>query len=62
MDSPTSGAGGASITSGFGAMVGAHIVYIDMDHAVDIQMASADTIHVHNGDFAPRAGNVTLIW
>jgi hypothetical protein len=29
---------------------------------VDIQMASVDTIRVHNGSAGTRAGNVTLIW
>jgi len=40
----------------------AHIVYIDFNHKVDIQMASVDTILIHNGNTATRAGNVTLIW
>jgi hypothetical protein len=42
--------------------VGTHIVYIDEDHHVDIQVASADTILIHNGSTGTRAGNVTLIW
>jgi hypothetical protein len=40
----------------------AHIVYIDFNHKVDIQMASVDTILIHNGNTATRAGNVTLVW
>ncbi len=40
----------------------AHIVYIDFNHKVDIQMASVDTILVHNGNTGTRAGNVTLVW
>ena len=40
----------------------AHIVYIDFNHKVEIQVAGADTIRIHNGDAATRAGNVTLVW
>ena len=52
----------STITSGFSASAGTHIVYIDGGHAVDIQTASVDTIRVHNGSSGMRAGNVTLIW
>jgi len=42
---------------------GAHIVYIDFSQTVDIQVASADTIRIHNGNGSlTLAGNVTLIW
>ena len=53
---------GSAITSGHTAGAGIHIVYIDFDHVVDIQTASAATILVHNADSLARAGNVTLIW
>jgi hypothetical protein len=39
-----------------------HIVSIDSNHQVDIQVASADTILVHNGAASTMAGNVTLVW
>jgi hypothetical protein len=52
---------GAAITQGHSA-VATHIVYIDFAHFVDIQVASADTIRVHNADSSTKAGNVTLIW
>jgi len=52
----------ASITQGVALTAGDHIVYIDRAHQVDIQLASADTIRVHNGTNGTRAGNVTLIW
>jgi hypothetical protein len=48
-----------------GGLIGngvAHIVWIDYEHKVDIQTASADTILVHNGSTGTRAGNVTLVW
>jgi hypothetical protein len=53
---------GAAITSGYTAVAGTHIVYIDSAHNVDIRVASKDTILVHNGASATRAGNVTLVW
>jgi hypothetical protein len=53
---------GAAITQGVSGAAGAHIVFIDFTHQVDIQVASADTIKVHNGSAETRAGNVTLIW
>jgi hypothetical protein len=52
----------STITGGDSATAGAHIVYIDFDHAVDIQVASADTIRIHNANSVTVAGNVTLIW
>ena len=58
LDSPTS----AAITQGNSSTAGTRIVSIDANHVVDIQVASADTIRVHNGNIATRAGNVTLVW
>ena len=52
----------ASITNGYSGTAGTHIVYIDYSHQVDIQVASPDTIRVHNGSGALRTGNVTLVW
>jgi hypothetical protein len=52
--------GSAAITSGTSST--AHIVYIDYTHHVDIQVASVDTILIHNGSAATLAGNVTLVW
>jgi hypothetical protein len=37
-------------------------VFIDVTHKVDIRVASADTILIHNGTASTEAGNVTLIW
>jgi len=51
---------GASITSGNNNAAGTHIVYI-AGNTVDIQLASANTILVHNANGGPVAGNVTLI-
>ena len=52
----------ATITEGAIDTAGTHIVWIDAGHKVDIQVASGDTIRVHNGGTGTRAGNVTLIW
>ncbi len=52
----------SDITSGYSGTAGRHIVYIDASHQVDIQVASADTILVHNATTTPVAGNVTLVW
>jgi len=51
-----------AITSGFSSTLGTHIVYIDANFFVDIQVASADTIRIHNSGNATHAGNVTLVW
>jgi hypothetical protein len=53
----------STITSGENSVVGTHIVYIDFNHKVDIKVASADTIVIHNGNSSfTMAGNVTLVW
>jgi hypothetical protein len=52
---------GAAITQGISA-VPAHVVFIDLFQHVDIRVNTADTIIIHNGATAARAGNVTLIW
>ena len=54
---PTTFASGANPTAG------THIVFIDAGHVVDVQVASVDTIKIHNGHPSlTLAGNVTLIW
>jgi hypothetical protein len=53
---------GAAITQGTNSIATTHIVYIDFAHLVDIQVASADTIWIHNGNSITMAGNVTLVW
>jgi len=52
----------AAITQGFTSTAGTHIVYINLGHDVDIQLASADTIRVHNASANTVTANVTLIW
>jgi hypothetical protein len=62
LESPTSLSGGSTITSGFNNLAGTHIVYIDSSHSVAIQVASADTILIHNGTGGTVTCNVTLVW
>jgi hypothetical protein len=50
----------ATIGGAIGAP-GTHIVSIG-GNSVGIQVASADTIRVHNGLSGTATGNVTLIW
>jgi len=45
----------AEITSGFSG-IATHIVWIDDSHTVDIKVASADTIRIHNPNATARAG------
>ena len=56
--------GNPDITRGFNATTaGTHIVWIDIGGGLDIEVAGADTIYVHErAGFFPLAGNVTLIW
>ena len=52
----------AAITSGDSPTAATHIVWIDHYQLVDIRVASADTILIHNSAAGTRAGNVTLVW
>jgi len=53
---------GAAITQGFSAAAGTHIVFLDFSHQVDIEVASADAIRVHNSSTGIRSGVIRLIW
>jgi hypothetical protein len=53
---------GAAITQGFNGAAGAHILFLDFSHTVDIRVNSPDTFVIHNGNGSPAAGNVTMIW
>jgi hypothetical protein len=53
---------GAAITQGFSGAAGTHIVFIDFSHRVQIEVASPDTIRVHNLSTGIRTGSVTLTW
>jgi hypothetical protein len=53
-----------TFASGTSDAPGAHIVFIDAAHVVDVQIGTTvDTIRVHNGHASlTLAGNVTVIW
>lgn len=53
---------GAAITQGFSAVAGTHIVFLDFSHQVDIEVASADAMRVHNTSTGARNGVIRLIW
>ena len=52
----------STITSGANSTAGTHIMYIDFSHVVAIQVASVDTILIHNIGMSTKSGNVTLVW
>jgi hypothetical protein len=51
-----------SIAGGLDNVTGAHIVFLDYSHVVDIEVSGPDAIRIHNGSASQRAGNLTLIW
>jgi hypothetical protein len=53
---------GAAITQGFSGSPGTHIVFIDFSHKVDVEVASPDTIKIHNASTGTATGSVTLVW
>lgn len=53
---------GSANTEGFAATPGTHIVYLDYIHQVDVEVASADTIYIHNNFSINQTGNLELIW
>lgn len=53
---------GAALTSGFNSVAGTHIVFIDFSHTLDIEVADADHIQIHNSNPGPMAGKITLMW
>jgi len=52
----------AGITSGFSGAAGAHIVFLDFAHQVELEVRTVNTIRVANAAGAARTGIVTLIW
>jgi hypothetical protein len=54
--------GPSTITSGFSPNAGTHILFIDWNHKVDLQVANASSFIVHNGGTVAATGNVTMIW
>jgi len=57
-----SGAATTTTTAGASVGPGAHVVFLDFQHLVDIQVSSAQAFRVHNGAATERFGSVTVIW
>jgi hypothetical protein len=52
----------ATIVHGGSTTPGTHIIYIDFNHQVDVEVLSADQIVVHNGAKSSQNGAIKLIW
>ena len=54
--------GAQTITKGFSAVLGTHIVYLDWQHLVDIEVTNPGVIRVRNSATSLRQGIVTLMY
>jgi hypothetical protein len=53
----------AAITSGFSSIQGTHILFIDFNHLLDIEVGpGANTIQLHNTNTAAQTGQIKLIF
>ena len=50
------------ITQGFSAVQGVHVLYVDFNHLLDVEVDSATTIRIHNEAAIQRSGIITLTW
>lgn len=53
---------GSAITQGYSGARGTHILYLDYNHTVDIEVNGPRTIRVHNESTGQRAGKVVITW
>lgn len=53
---------GSIITQGYSGVQGTHIVFLDYNHVVDVEVNSPTTIRIHNESLEQRSGVVTLTW
>ena len=53
---------GAVVTQALGFAQGTHVVFLDYEHKVDVEVDSATAIRIHNESTGERTGLVTLIW
>jgi hypothetical protein len=53
---------GSVITQGYSGAAGTHILYLDFSHLVDVEVASPDTIYIHNTNTIAMTGNLEFIW
>jgi hypothetical protein len=50
------------IQTGFSGAAGTHIIFLDFDGLVDLEVASANTFLIKNSAGFASAGEVTLMW
>ncbi len=55
-------AGSGALTHGGSTSVGSHIVYLDQSDKVSLEVFSADSFVIHNGNSTSESGSVKLIW
>lgn len=53
---------GSTITNGGSTTPGTHVVYLDYNKKVDVQIVDADHLNIHNANTTAQAGTVKLIW
>lgn len=54
--------GSPTVSEGFSAGPGSHVIWLDFSQTVDIEVASATQILIHNAGTAPAKGTITLVW
>ena len=52
----------ATVIHGGSAAPGTHVVYLDYNHKVDVEVFSADEFVIHNGSTGSESGSIKLIW
>ena len=53
----------AVVTSGFSSVQGTHILFLDFNHQLDIEVGpGGNTIQIHNTRNAAQTGSVKLVW
>ena len=54
--------GNSTITSGWTNAVGAHVLFLDFAHLVDIQVNNANSIRIHNASGNTMTGSIVITW
>jgi len=61
VESPS--AGPSALTDGFSGVLGTHILFIDFNHLLDIEVGpGANTIQLHNSNAVAQTGQIKLIY
>jgi hypothetical protein len=51
-----------AISTGFSATPKTHIIWLDFSSSVDVEVANATSIRIHNSSSGPAKGTITMIW